>query len=828
MVAFGVEFVHQGIRENVCRQRPLGSTWSMSVVVDRFFQVFLAAGLIVVPATNAASSKDIKGGGLFFYDPVSVFQEGTLLPGKENYEPSLARVAGDTWLAMLEFAPGKGDRIVVGKLDDAFGLNERRVITKAHGKYRRPTLTADRSGRLWLSYEALSGERWQVLVARVDAEATPELVSPPGAHAINHAVAALSDGGLAFAWQQDVEGQWDVMALRRSVRGAWRETVNLTADNPLGDWHPTVAARQDGELTIAWDAYDGVSFSIRAARCKADAWGKTLRVTDSDLLEARVSAAYDKDGRLCLAWEEGGPGWGKEYRNFQGGAPSITDQYGGVHRFRYTRLAVIADNGNVQRIAVPMPSFTHGRERDDLRPGTERLGVFYERPQLVTDETGRLWLALRHYFFPAASTAKARIISHKEAGWRLLARCFDDGRWSDAVGLEPTQRDGVQRLSLLPEADGFVAAWAVGRTHRGQPSPERGVALSRVKGTGTLKWTQPGVEEPGASKRPSNGPGRRALSLEPATVGGVEYQVYLGDLHRHTDLSLCRVYFDGSLDDIYRYATEAAEHDFLGVTDHARDISNGDASSQLWWRSIKEVTRHQLNGTFYPLFAFERSHGETDHNVVSLRDDVLRPHNPQLKSYWDLIDSDTITIPHNPIRPTRAFAYKNDAKRPLLEIYQGCRGNPMHSQAYYALKQGHHMGFIASSDHLSTSGSYACVWSPEPGREPLFRSLQARRTYGATAPIRLVFRAGDQWMGSILNRKSIPALQYEVKGTGPIQQIEVIRNGAVAKTISNRGGGAEMSGEIQGLAPWSGPTWIFLRVHQRDGQRAWSSPIWIE
>ena len=94
--------------------------------------------------------------------------------------------------------------------------------------------------------------------------------------------------------------------------------------------------------------------------------------------------------------------------------------------------------------------------------------------------------------------------------------------------------------------------------------------------------------------------------------------------------------------------------------------------------------------------------------------------------------------------------------------------------------------------------------------------------------IRLVFRAGDHWMGSILKRKSIPALQYEITGTGPIQQIEVIRDGAVAQTIANRDGGAVMSGEIKGLKPWTGPTWIFLRVHQRDGQRAWSSPIWIE
>jgi len=782
-------------------------------------------------STAPSPSRDIKGGGLFFYDPVDVFHEGKLVPGKENYEPSLARAEGKVWLAMLAFTPGKGDQIVVGNLIDGFKFANRRIVTEEHGKYRRPTLTTDTFNQLWLSYEKQVGDRWSVFLIRADrTDRKAELISGPGTHAINHSATALSIGGLGFAWQQDVDGQWDVFARRRDGRGFLVEADNLTADNPLGDWHPTIVSSKNAQTAVVWDAYDGVSFSIHLKLGAGGmAWhAKTQRITDSQVLEARPSAAYDGQGRLFLAWEEGGPNWGKEYRNFQDGAPTITDANGGVHRFRYTRFAEIQANGDVRRIAVPMPSFAHGRERDDLRKGTQRLGVFYERPQLATDDEGRIWLANRHYFFPAASTSKPRIISHKETGWRLYARCFTDEKWSDAIGLEPTQRDGVQRLSLLSDKNGLTAAWTVGRTHRGQPSPERGVALSSVRLSDKLKWNKPGKEEPGVSDEPSKGSGKRAPKHAPTAVGGSEYKVYFGDLHRHTDLSLCRVYFDGSLDDIYRYATEAAQHDFLGVTDHARDISNGNHRSQLWWRSVKEVSRHELKGTFVPMFSFERSHGETDHNVVSLRDDVLRPHNPLLKEFWKEIGPDTITIPHNPIRPTRAFAYRNDAKRPLLEIYQGCRGNPMHGQAHYALGQGHHMGFIASSDHLSTSGSYACVWSDKPGREGIFRSLQARRTYGATAPIRLIFRAGQHWMGSILPITEAPVFQYEVDGTGPIKEIDVVRNGAIVRTIANPAGGATMSGEIKGLKPLTDKTWFYIRIKQNDGQQAWASPIWFE
>lgn len=794
----------------------------------------LIGGLHLAANSQAQPSRDIKGGGLFFYDPVNVFHDGSLLPGKENYEPSLAKVGGATWLAMLEFTPALGDRIVVGVLDEGFRLTQRRIVTPLHGKYRRPTLTTDTAGQLWLSYERKMGNRWALFLIRADAGGgKAELISGDAAHAINHTVTELAMGGLAFAWQQDVGGQWDVLARRRDGLGRWSGEQNLTVNNPLGDWHPKIVSSKTGKTAVAWDAYDGVSFSIRLKRgAGAMAWEqKTVRVTDSDVLEARASAAFDNKDRLFVAWEEGGPNWGKEYRNFQDGAPTITDSNGGVHRFRYTRLAEVlteSGGGETKRIAVPMPSFAHGRERDDVRPGTQRLGVFYERPQLTVDGNNRLWLVNRHFFFPAASTSKPRIISHKEEGWRLYARCLADGRWSEAVGLEPNQRDGVQRLSLLPGRNGLTAAWAVGRTHRGQPSDKRGVALSKVAWSEKLKWSMPGAEEPGVSGNTSNGSNKRAPQAAPTEVAGTKFQVYFGDLHRHTDLSLCRVYFDGSLDDIYRYAIEAAEHDFLGVTDHARDIANGNAKSQLWWRSVKEVTRHQLSGTFFPMFSFERSHGETDHNVVSLREDVLRPHNPLLKEFWKEIGPDTITIPHNPIRPTRAFAYRNDAKRPLLEIYQGCRGNPMHGQAHYALKQGHHMGFIASSDHLSTSGSYACVWSPEPGREGIFRSMQARRTYGATAPIRLIFRAGNDWMGSILQRDDVPTFQYEVEGTAALKEIDVVRDGTIVRTIANNGDGRIMTGELSGLNPLNGKTWVYLRVKQHDGQKAWSSPIWVE
>jgi len=314
---------------------------------------------------------------------------------------------------------------------------------------------------------------------------------------------------------------------------------------------------------------------------------------------------------------------------------------------------------------------------------------------------------------------------------------------------------------------------------------------------------------------------------EPATIDGTTYRVYYGDLHRHTDLSLCFPFFDGSIDDAYRYATEVARLDFLGITDHTRDIDLGDALSQLWWRSTKEVTRHRLRDAFYPFFSYERSHGTTDHNVISLRDDMLRPHPPDLPKFWAQIqDRDTFTIPHGPVN-LKAWKVHDNQKRPLMEVYQGFRHDlDSLPKAHAGLDKGYRFGFIASSDHLTTSSSFASVWSPAGGREPIFRAMQKRRTFGATDKLRLIFRSGGAWMGQAVRASAgATPFDYQIDGTAPLRSVDVIVDGQPHKSISLKGRKARGSFELTDLD--AGEHYVYIRVHQTDGHRAWSSPIWV-
>jgi hypothetical protein len=383
-------------------------------------------------------------------------------------------------------------------------------------------------------------------------------------------------------------------------------------------------------------------------------------------------------------------------------------------------VAEVVDSQAVElENSLPHALLNHATVQKDQRDNLEQLGVFYERGQFVKDGQGRLWLVHRSFHAPHVRTNKP-VIHHIESGWQVQARCFDGEKWSTLHSFEHPQRDGLQRMSVAPAPNGFAITYTTGRTHRDAPSEHRGVFYGTAamesfrcgKKAGFLAcnqaiWSWCNLPDPTSFR-------------EAAMIGGQSYQLSFGDLHRHTDLSLCFPFFDGSYDDQFRYVIEVAEHDFVGITDHARDLSNGEVDSLVWRRSVKEVTRHRLKGRFIPYFSYERSQRQTDHNVISLRDDLLRPFEPHLREFWKEIDDDTFTIPHNtgksPAMVQALWSIHDNEKRPLMEIFQGCRSNAdknMAAMVRLGYSKGYRFGLIASSDHLSTHRSYACVWSPQ-------------------------------------------------------------------------------------------------------------------
>ena len=580
-----------------------------------------------------------------------------------------------------------------------------------------------------------------------------------------------------------------------------------------------------GDVAVAWDSFDGESFNVVLRRLQSQTWQPTRSIAATSRFEGRAQVVFDASERLWIAWEEGGENWGRAYRGIN--TESIRDRHGPLHRYRELRLAHIdaGDEMHEPTTPLPMPSLHAAVDRADKPDGLEKTGAFYERARLAVDQIGRPWIAYRHYYTPWLGITHQ---SHIEQGWGLYARCLTDRGWSPLYQMEIGQGDGMQRLELSGTDRGIVLGWTTGRTHRTTNARPRGIVTAPIEQREGSSPTTDQLAQ--ATDLPLVAASEVAdMDTHDVTLGGTRFSPLFGDLHRHTDLSLCRVPIDGTIDDAYRYAIEVAQLDFLGITDHTRDIAQGNVLSHLWWRCRKEVYRHQLqrdDGTmhFIPLYAYERSHGNTaDHNVISLRPDMLRPFTYPIPVFWLELDHDTLTIPHQPIRRD-TWHYQNDALRPLVEIFQGCRDESIEDHVHQGLGLGYHLGFIASSDHMSTSASYACVWADAARREPLFRSLQARRTYAATDKIVLRVNAGDRWMGEIIPTVGTATpIDLHATGTAPIRTINWIVDGKVWKTDTPL---VRTITQRESIPP--GHKYVYVHILQVDGNEAWSSPLWFD
>jgi hypothetical protein len=143
-----------------------------------------------------------------------------------------------------------------------------------------------------------------------------------------------------------------------------------------------------------------------------------------------------------------------------------------------------------------------------------------------------------------------------------------------------------------------------------------------------------------------------------------------------------------------------------------------------------------------------------------------------------------------------------------------------------ALDKGCKLGFQSSSDHISTHVSYCCVLAEEFSRKGLVEAMKKRHTYAATDNIVLDVRLGGHIMGDEV-RTAEPKLDVVVLGTGPIETVEILRNGAVVHTEKPKGEEARFAWRDPAPLKRDKASYYYVRVRQKDGQMAWASPIWV-
>lgn len=278
------------------------------------------------------------------------------------------------------------------------------------------------------------------------------------------------------------------------------------------------------------------------------------------------------------------------------------------------------------------------------------------------------------------------------------------------------------------------------------------------------------------------------------------------------------------------------------------------------WRGIEETTRRFYElGRFFTILGYEWTSWTYGHRHVlhfeetaSLRSFVDESFDTPGELWAALRGAPALTFAHQSAGLPVATDWSvppDPELEPLTEI-TSVHGSSESPDTQYpvqgmipgntvraALARGYRLGFVGSGDshdghpglvHLASgdSGGIAGILAEARTREAVLEALRARRVYATNGP-RIVLTASLDGapMGASV-RAGVPhSLLVKVVGTDAVEAVELLtRDGSSSRII---GGGRKFSFRWK-LPAFDRGSWLYVRVRQRGGGAAWSSPFFFE
>jgi hypothetical protein len=761
---------------------------------------------------------------------------------------------GIQYLAWVEYLKEK-DRVLLAQRQGFDGNWSGPVEVAGPGDHFRVALAGAHGGSLWVVWSSQRDGRWDLYAREYkDERLGPEvrLTESAGPH-VWHQMTTDMRGRVWLVWQGVRDGHFQIFARYADASG-WQAPMAIS-DGTANNWEPAIASDpQADRVWIGWDTYKTGNYQVRVRSVLVGSQmvlGEVLSPENNSRFSAHVSLACDASGRLWSAWNESGAEWGKDAGFLYPDSPA-------------TRL--------YESRRVRVKCYAHGKwldppaDFDAILPPA--LKEYNDLPQLQGDSEGRMWLAFRH-----RTCRRPRVDGWAAVGrWDIYATALVGDRWLSPIELPESAGRNDMRIGPQRDNEGHVyfayasdnRAWATA----GMMPRNLSISVSRLgnapkpreRGPGPLAWESVRASATPVTKLVHPRETEQVTRVRDYRVrsGGKTYRIFRGDLHRHTDMSIDGM-GDGSLMDLYRYALDAAALDYVMVTDH----NMGHDNEYSWWRTQKSNDLYTIAGRFMSMYGYERSvpYPNGHRNVIWTRRGYRTLPLPMVKNpaqmaadtgkfYAYLRRTNGICTLHTSATDQGTDWTEHDSSlEPVVEIYQGYHTSYESSQApktedpttplvhgpyredgfvSHALEKGYRLGFQASSDHVSTHVSYACILAEEFSRAGLVDALRRRHCYAATDNIILDIRMAPAAIMGDEVQTSRPRLQVVVIGTGPIERVEILRDGEVAH-VQRAGDKAEEARFVwEDAAPprTAGANYYYVRVTQKDGQMAWSSPIW--
>jgi len=759
-----------------------------------------------------------------------------------DFATAAAASNGDLWTAWVEYANDKN--AVMARRQSGGNWSAIEKVSGDHTDVFVVKAARDGKGGVVFVWSAQVNGNFDVYARRHDGKSWGAIERLSEAPQPDVYVTATTDaeGAVWAAWQGFRNGKSDIIA--RRWNGSWQpaETVSTS---PANDWQPALAADKAGRVYAAWDTYDKGNYDVMVRRWEKGAWGAPVAIAATGKFETYPSIACDNQNRLWIAWNESGFDWGKD----TGFLPKLEGT--ALYSWRIVKTAVLTNAG----LQEPSARFEESMPRG--------LQGFNDLPLLAADANGRIWMTFRHRMIRQPDMPSDTPL-HR-ANWEIYVTRPEDSGWAKPVQLPDSYGRQDMRTGIAAKADGLYIAYPYDRRDYEEFLYQRGeVNVARIPtanvGVPPVLKPLPQAEIKWWPIHPNERADLDRIHSHVMTIGNRQLKIYRGDTHRHTEFSMDGNN-DGSLLDTYRYAMDAAELDFLMVSEHNGSAGPDEPYINFLLQQMVDV--FTVEGTFVPLYGYERSVGYPNghRNVIFTKRGL--PTLPIARSeqkgetgakplYEYLKKYNGIAISHTSASNMGTDWRDNDPDvEPLVEIYQGDRvsneylGAPKAANAenpnsapggfrpagyvWNAWAKGYKLGVQASSDHLSTHISYACTLAEQFTRDGLLSAMKRRQSYGATDNIILDYRiatnSAEHLQGSIIDEKGPFRLKVKVTGTKPIRQIDIIRSNTFLMTAHPNQLEAELT--FQDGQPLAGESYYYVRVQQHDDQIAWSSPIWV-
>ena len=769
--------------------------------------------------------------GQMWIDDIALYE--TVMPAlvpvskNEGFNDEAAAAAGpdgSVYAAWVSYRDG-ADSIQLGRFrleDKKFLRQGQWQVAGGPGTYVLGLLAVPSANGVTLVYANERDGNWDILAVPCSAAGpgNPIRVSTdPGVDA--QPVAAWHQGKLHLAWESNRNGRHQIFAA--AVRdGEVSEAVALS-DGIDSDYDPSLTVLESGEVCVAWYGFRDGNYDIYLRRCsQAGKWGDVTRLTQAPTVD-RHPVLFSRGNELWMAYEN-----------------AQTEKYN-ITRTNRRRLYVvqIAPNGL----------------RAPKSPGEPPFAGRCEAAFATFDNAGRLWL----------SFLKPRL---PRAGWDGVVTCYANGQWispEPLSGMKSFDHQvpmilGNDRVIAAFQADNTPTTWsevdktmeATSNIHLAMIAPPDLPAAGRIA-------TEPFVE----SEEPFEPAEIRVARGEELPTPSIEYRgrqlnLYFGDLHEHSDVSVCNRVGDQSIEESYQHMRDIVRHDFACVTDHGYNIN------PYLWGWIAKNARVQNDPGRYVTFlgeewtsSFEEYSEEHPYGFYGHRNLVLA--DPYFPKWWNSKNRQTpaelwedlrkmnanfVNIPHQLADtgnvPTD-WNFTDEEAQPVAEILQ-TRGSYEYKGApreaprstpgpgYFmqdAWARGIVIGVIASPDHGGGYGK-ACVYAPELTREAILDALRARHCYGTSAAkIVLDVRVNGHLMGEKIAEPAGESVEVKIRVACPaaIDRVEVCRSNQFIYTKQPDGNEVELT--FVDRNPLSGRSYYYVRVIQEDEELAWSSPVWF-